>query len=263
MHNNTVNEFLKRNNINEEEIKRQISTKNLSIHDYNDIFYNYGKYYNYIINKVSIGDIIGYNYEWRDIPSDLFESLDKLFDANGGNYLCRSVPNLYKTPEEMLSSDSFKNEIMDLINLSDNNDVLVIGDNGIHRYTVLKILFLKELVENKKTLKELKDKYTVLARVSTIDRLKTYSNFIVSNLLGLRLNLEKIGYFQSTGNCYIIGKDFNKLYTDQELREYIKVLIKNNVDFVSKYSNNTDFMNFIENELNINIENASLKKLLI
>ena len=255
MHNKIVNAFLIKNEIYEEEIRNRVNTKIMSIHDYNPIFGKFGMYNNFEIRNVSIGNIIGYNYEWRDTPNELFASLDSFFDEEGSTYQNRSISMLFKSVKDMLSCSSFINESIDLVNLGEKEDVLFVSNNGLHRFTVLKILYLKELVNNFSKEYELKAKYTIPARVDTIDMIKTYSNYIIYMVLGKNLKNEKIGYYKNTGRTVLEVDGKKNIFTNEDLLEFLEELVKNNFDYLSQFVTDQDVFNFISHYLSIELVN--------
>ena len=94
MYNRTVKLFLERNNINPDEISKQVDCeiKTIEVIDY--------IISNYIIEKekkdiyVSVADIVGFSWIGSSYKRNIFDSLNDYFDLDGDGYHARSCDNL-------------------------------------------------------------------------------------------------------------------------------------------------------------------------
>lgn len=250
MHNETVNKFLIRNNINEEEIKKNLDTRILSMSDIDSLIEDFCIYKDEEIARISISDIYGFDYRWRGIYPNIFKALDSFFDENSNGYKARSCDNLLKTSEEMLNSDSFTREPMEVVEIDDVGEVYVIGSNGLHRYSALKVLYLNELYHHPEKELELKDKYKIPVSLSKIDKVKTYCNFIIcSNISDSYIKKELDNNYQATGNSVLVTDDGRISLTDEELLSYTRGIIANNPAFLEQHSTNQNFKRFVEDVL--------------
>lgn len=258
MHNKTVSNFLKRNSIDEERIKKIYDTNIYSLGEIDPILEDFAIYSSSILDRVSIADIYGFDYRWRGFSKDIFLSLDSLFDEDSRGYKKRSVDNLLKTSKQMLESPSFSSEPMEVIEVDEENKIFTIGSNGLHRYSALKVLYLNELYHIPLEKEELKEKYKVLVSLSKIDKIKTYCNFIISrNINDAYIKKEVDSNCQDTGNSILVTNDKKEVLTDEELLAFSRNVIDNNPTFIDYYSSNPKFISFIQNTLyNENIKEA-------
>ena len=251
MHNKTVNEFFIRNDINEEEIVRSLDTKILSIGEIDPLMEDFCIYKSPIIAKISISDIYGFDYGWRGIYPNIFRALDSFFDESSNGYKSRSCHNLLRTSDEMLSSDSFIKEPMQVVEVDELNKIYLIGNNGLHRYSSLRVLYLNELYHHPDREKELKEKYKVLVSLSKIDQVKTYCNFIISSNIGDSYIKRELDHnYRPTGNAVLVTGDNRKIVlTDEELLDYTRNIVINNPNFIEEHNTNSNFQRFVEDVL--------------
>ncbi len=113
--------------------------------------------------KVSVADILGYDYKEKELSDDIFENLGHFFDESGRDYQKRSLSMLDYSTAEVLENlkPSFAKEP---IRLDESDEgVYVVNGNGFHRFHVIKAHYLKELakmeMKYKKMLDEIKQKY--------------------------------------------------------------------------------------------------------
>lgn len=251
MHNATVKFFLLKNNIDEVEVSSKVNTTILSIEDVDSIFADYGIFETTRKQKVSIGDIYGFDYKWRETIPDIFKCLDDFFDEMGDGYHSRSCEEFLMPPEEMLASDSFQEEPIDLINLDSETGLYLVSNNGLHRYTALRTLYLSELAQAPEKEQELREKYTIEVSSKNIDLIKTYCNFIISNSIEKSyIRNELDNNYCPTGNSILITEDGKKTVTDEELLEFTRNVANNNPEFINEHSaTNQRFKAFIDSTL--------------
>ena len=243
--NNTILNFLSRekidiNKINNLEENHIYSASDINyIIDRNKILKN-----NNLKKKISIADIKGYNYTFYCLSRNCIENISRFFNEQGSGYETRSIGMLDYTSENIVEklTYSFDREPIYLIEADKNK--YIIGDNGLHRFHILKIHFLKELslLENYNTteINNLKKKYTIDVKVSEVDFFKSYSKYILrklASLQGKKLDLEAEidGHWNYTGN--VILKYFDYPYTEDILNDnQLKTLL------------NTTLTNFLNNK---------------
>ncbi len=243
--NNTILNFLSRekidiNKINNLEENHIYSASDINyIIDRNKILKN-----NNLKKKISIADIKGYNYTFYCLSRNCIENISHFFNEQGSGYETRSIGMLDYTSENIVEklTYSFDREPIYLIEADKNK--YIIGDNGLHRFHILKIHFLKELslLENYNTteINNLKKKYTIDVKVSEVDFFKSYSKYILrklASLQGKKLDLEAEidGHWNYTGN--VILKYFDYPYNEDILNDnQLKTLL------------NTTLTNFLNNK---------------
>lgn len=132
--------------------------------------------------EVSIADVVGYDTESKNIISNVFLSMDHYFDEKGAAYSSRGVGMLEYDKDSILDElkRSFIEEPMVLAETGEGTYTVI--NNGFHRYTVLRALYLSEVAEakgNEETLARLAQKYTIPASVIGVDLDKTYCNYLL------------------------------------------------------------------------------------
>ena len=179
--------------------------------------------------KVSIADIVGYNYQCINLGNNLLDNLSYFFDRKGDSYHSRSV-SMLDIPQDQIINEldfSFKKEPVCLMEA--DKGVYVIGNNGLHRFHILKTHYLDELSkinpENKIAIKKLREKYSFEANVSEIDYVKTYSAFLLNHLdKNLRLESHFNSDYELTGKSRLINyskPEQDLVLTDDQLIETV------------------------------------------
>jgi len=265
---NKCNEnFLIKNGIVKEDICSRIDCRIYSDEDINPIIAKYGFQTNLERKMVSIADIVGYDAEWRGInKANIFLSLDNFFQEGGDGYHSRSLGLLNYNKENIMEElqGSLKN---DRINLMETGEgTYIISTNGLHRYTVLRSLYLCEAANangNKEKLSEIAQKYTIPAEVRKIDVEKTYCKYLLT-MVRTKENEKKIKDIETeydstwsiTGNVvikYINGDKevFNKeefiALTKKRVREDQK-FSENHMELQVAYDKYPSFRTFIDKE---------------
>ncbi len=176
-------EFLLRNGINIDEITREIDCRVHTLEDISPILNGCGR--SFLSEEkpaeVSIGDILG-QVESFGYSSHIFETLDNYFEENGDGYHTRSIGLLELDPDTIIETlmQSFKREPIKCYLAEDGKYVISI--NGMHRFTVLRILYLKQLQETLKNggdVEELKQRFTIPVDVQEIDKEMAYTTYLV------------------------------------------------------------------------------------
>lgn len=228
--NETIKNFLKLLNIDEEKFNSLEGSRIKKDVDVNPILSRFALYKNQEDNKrVSIADVVGYNYGSQGLSRGLISNLSEFFDKDGDNYHSRSV-SMLDIPQSKIMNEldySFKREPICLLEV--DKGVYNIGNNGLHRFHILKTHYLDELsklgTSDKNAVKKLKEKYSFNANVSEIDYIKSYSAFMLK-LLDKNLNLESHydSNYELTGKSRLINYENPEdeiILTDDQLVEMV------------------------------------------
>ena len=235
--NKTVEEFLEKNNIDYPALQQEGRLKVKSASDVNYIIARNRIFKNsYKKTRISIADILGYEYKFQGLTGqDFIYNMSNFFDIEGSGYQARSTSMLDYPTDEIVDKlkASFSREPMKIIE-ADKGGKYVIGDNGLHRYHVLKAHFLKEMfalsLDDKEGYNALKEKYTFDVSLSELDFIKTYSSYILKKIANFKG--ESIPYFSAeldqdynyTGNLKITTSEpENELVlTDEQLIKFVQ-----------------------------------------
>lgn len=174
--------FLERNGISIEDVCSKIDCHIYSSREINPIISNYGFQTKEESQMVSIADIVGYDTQFREINQNIFMSMDSFFDDKGTGYLTRSLGMLEYDTESIIESlrQSFELEPISLIETGEGT--YTVFNNGLHRYTLLRILYLSEAAKangDKEKLAEIAKKYTIQVEVTGVDLDKTYCKYLL------------------------------------------------------------------------------------
>lgn len=177
--------FLERNGIVIEDICTRIDCHIYSREEINPIIAQYGFQKPEERDMVSVADIVGYDTFERSQNTNIFLSMDRFFAEEGTTYSTRSTSMLQYDKENIIEAlkQSFKNEPISLIETGEGTYTVL--TNGLHRYTLLRALYLSEAAQangNIKKLAELSKKYTIPADVTGIDFDKTYCKYLLKKV---------------------------------------------------------------------------------
>ena len=267
--------FIQKHNINIDEIYDELRI--YSERDINPIIAN-----NKLVGKtskelVSIADIIGYDYGWRELTNNLANNFSNFF-GEGSSYQTRSNGMLNYSNEEIIEKlyQSFKNEPMKILEL--DNGRKVVSSNGMHRYTVLRLHYISELQKvkgNKEAEDNLKSKYEIPVEITKVDLLKTYCRFMIKMVSqdSIYVSNHYDEKYKRTGKTELSNGKENIILSDEELLDYTKNLIKNIPNemiewFINKINvcseNYSSFKLFIDtnfaNEINLLLDKSSIKR---
>lgn len=220
-------EFLERNNINIEELDKLGLSSNLAREDLNYIFCDYGFEKRVGMREVSIADIVGFSKYQIDGARTILDGFERCFDETRGPYERRGLSMLKIDRDEIIEKlrSSFQREPISVVETEGNK--YNIYTNGMHRFIVLRLSYLGELVEaggNKEKIEELKKKYTIPVDVTEIEKNKTYSKFLIKLANRREINPEKIitsiraeynQNYKTTGRTEIIYADDRKEILDE------------------------------------------------
>ena len=243
--NKTIQEFLEKNNIDYPALQQEGRLKVKSASDVNYIIARNRIFKNsYKKTRISIADILGYEYKSQGLTGqDFIYNMSNFFDIEGSGYQARSISMLEYSTDEIVDKlkPSFSREPMKIIE-ADKGGKYVIGDNGLHRYHVLKAHFLKEMfalsLDDKEGYNALKEKYTFDVSLCELDFTKTYSSYILKKIANFKG--ESIPYFSAE-----IDQDYNytgklKITTSEPENELVlndEQLIKFVQDRFNEYIN--------------------------
>lgn len=178
-----------------------------------------------ITTNISIADILGYEYPRK---KDIFESISEFFDSTKEGYHSRSISMLKYTPDNIMSglSRSFIIEPIKVREVEEGK--CFISGNGMHRFTILRIMYLIEKHRGK-NLDELKKKYTIPVILNKVDKPKTYCAYILSVLnSNISINSELDDNYQKTEKVEVKDKvnKTTRILTDEELIIFTAETIK-------------------------------------
>ena len=212
------------------------------------------------IKKVSVANILGFDYMCYNLENDLCKNMNYFFDEQGTGYQRRSIGMLEMNKDEFLDKMKrvCKEDTMCLIQC--DNKKFVVSSNGLHRFNVLKIHYLSDLNNidhlSFDAIKDLKKKYEFDMEVTRVDYVKTYSYFILHNL-NADFTVKPIWDkdWNSTNQSEVIFKDKSRIFSDDELvvlvQEVVEMCKNNgliNVDFFNEYYNKVEsFREFVGN----------------
>lgn len=238
--------FLERNGIVIEDICTRIDCHIHSRDEENPIIAQYNFQTNDEREMVSVADIVGYDTFERSQDTNIFLSMDRFFDEKGKPYSTRSLGMLEYDKENIIENlrQSFRDEPISLIETGEGTYAVL--SNGLHRYTLLRILYLSEAVQangNREKLAELAKKYTIPADVTGIDFDKTYCKYLLKHITteDQEWNITDIyteydRNYRATGNCVITyGNGETEVLTNEELLALTKERVFEDEHFKDNY----------------------------
>ena len=228
--NKTCEEFIRRINI--DAITTNVDCNIYSKKDIDRIVDEYGVYTESDFSQISIANILGYNFTFLNVNPNIIYSLPSFFDENGDGYHSRSVGLLKYSSDDIIEnlSSSFEQEPMIVDEIK--NNIYIINGNGLHRYTVLRILYLSEVSKTKDPdeLKRIAQKYTIPVQLRKLDKIKTYSMFLLTEIFNddiKKLELEYDQNYRYTGNTIVVDCDGKKTsLNDEKLIAFIRKKIE-------------------------------------
>lgn len=227
-----VARFLIRNGTSYEELKESVNLALLNEDDINHVISEYRISSNQKRELISIENILGYDYSFHTRYNDLLKAFPSFFDSQKrDSYHTRSLSLLDLTTLDCMDklSHSFDEEPLKVKEASEGK--YTIGSNGLHRYSVLRTLYLIEMMRasgDKEQTEKIKEKYTIPVLVENIDYTKTYSNYILSIFIpSIWLKKELDEELKATGRSIINLPSGETLkLTDEELIVYVGNVIK-------------------------------------
>lgn len=167
-------EFIKKHNIDLSSFDTRIYT----LRDINPIIHKYevqGKTYN---TNISMNDLVGF-YEHDNCYLEFPNVMDDFFDEFGDGYHSRSVGLLSYDLDKLFDilSTSFKIEPIKTLEVDNKHVILT---NGMHRFIVLRLLYLNERSKcSENDLDSLNQKYIIPIQTTKVDTTKTYCKYLI------------------------------------------------------------------------------------
>ena len=177
--------FLEKNGIVIEDVCEKVDCHIYSNREINYITAHFGFQKEDKIKNVSIADVVGYDTQTRHEDTNIFLSMDRYFAEDGSPYSSRSIGMLEYDKENIIEKlkQSFAEEPMSITETGEGTYTILY--NGLHRYTLLRALYLAEAASangNKEKLEELYKKYTIPAKVTGVDINKTYCKYLLDKV---------------------------------------------------------------------------------
>lgn len=250
-------DFLKRNGTSYEELKEKVGTRLYSLKNIDYIVNSYLIRLGREPKQVSIADVVGYDYEFGNKvkTNDIFKSFPNFFETNGDSYHTRAISMLEYTGDNVVQGllRSFSVEPIKIGAIPKGK--YIIEGNGLHRYTVLRSLYLIELSKlgnDNDAIMALNNKYMIQVEAAEIDYIKTYSHYVL-NTLGIvnYIGKEFDGSLNPTGNAIVEFRDRQrKIMGNSELIQLVTTSLMENkqqwIFFMSYLNNSEEFRAFIE-----------------
>lgn len=128
-----------------------------------------------VSTNISIADILGYASPRK---RDIIESISEFFDGQKDGYHKRSIGMLNYTPDNIMAGleRSFDVEPMKVREVEPGS--CFISGNGMHRFTILKIMYLIEKYRGA-DIEKLRQKYTIPVFLNKVDKIKTYCSYLI------------------------------------------------------------------------------------
>lgn len=230
--NDTVREFFKFLDVDPDAIASLEKSKIKNANSVNPILFNWAIYKpGYPFKPISIEDIVGHD---RRTQGSLVYDLQNYFDRDGDGYYKRSVSLLNINSEELMNKlvNSFMGDPVH-VNEYDEN-VYGIGSNGLHRFHVIKMHYLTELLRDPQAERELRKKYTFPVKVTSLDFTKSYSSYLINSLYPGRFKIngayddrgwERIDKIEIIEKSGVQGN--NRILSDGELIDFTCASIDN------------------------------------
>lgn len=263
MYNDIVNNFLVFHEIEPNVISKKVDTRLYSKEYFLGILSSYVIYKPQRIDEVSIGDIYGCNFELKKPNISVFELLSDYFKEDKKkkenrfdkkqDYFNRSNENIFLSSNQMIEKSNNCSEHITVSKIDIENNINLIYTNGMHRFLLLKSIYLKILSLFPDKINEIKERFKIKVLLSEIDEIKTFCFFIMDHYYS-KIN-KNVGYkleykdYKMTGRLMIgIGEnnEFSEhlIFNDDELIEFIKPMVLDDLDFY-KSINVDSFKNFI------------------
>lgn len=227
--------FFTNNGFSISDVSENVDTHIYSPMEVNKIVSDYGFQVRTSTRYVSIADIVGYDTSFHGNSSNIFDNMDYFFDKYGTSYQKRSTQMLEYSKDDIIEglSNSFEREPMALIETGEGT--YTVFTNGLHRYTLLRALYLCEASKvqcDEKALNALKKKYTIPVKVQEIDLDKTYCAFILDYAGGCgvkSIDTEYDSNHNVTSNAKVTFSDgTTQSLSTEELIQLTDEKIKNN-----------------------------------
>lgn len=230
-------EFIKRHNIDLSSIDTRIYT----FKDINPILHKYevqGKTYS---TNISMNALIGF-YEQGNCSLQFPEVLNDFFDEFGDGYHSRSIGLLSYDLDKLFDilSTSFGVEPIKTLE-ADNKHVIL--TNGMHRFVVLRLLYLNERSKcSESNLDSLNQKYTIPVQTTPVDLIKTYCKYLIDIFNPTSIMGKYFSNIEKENNYYFLteikGWNRKELVTinEEEYQEYLDSVVSLSNEYDEYYN---------------------------
>ncbi|MBQ8219265.1 MAG: hypothetical protein IJZ79_05875, partial [Bacilli bacterium] len=194
------------------------------------------------ISYISVADIIGH---LKISGKNILSTMNNFFDSKQNSYYTKSITMLdYNNGKEMIyglehyvgqdgiERNIFLSEPMCVEEIKDGK--FIITSNGLHRFTLLRIHYLNELLKSNSDISKLKEKYMIPVKIEKVNYFKTYSNYILSLLnddISFISNVSNQDRTMSDEMEICFENQANKIVNKSQLMS----LVKDTLDNVSEY----------------------------
>ena len=181
--NDELSEFCKNNGITEEDIEKiskNEMSKNKQKSEINPIVHTYGiKESTESIEEVYVKDIVGFEPITASI--NLIDTLNSAYSNTAYGERHDIKEKLQSSKDKMIEEikESTNHELIDLNYISEGQYVLSV--NGCHRISMLRFLYIDEVLKKEKPIEEINEKYKIKASVIRYDLTLTYMNYLLSS----------------------------------------------------------------------------------
>lgn len=243
-------EFCKRNNITKEELDKiyqsdiikneKVSRINPLVHEYGIIDINGSE-----VTDVCIKDVVG--FEPYSDKKDLYEILSTCYSDGTATYGSRTNDKLRLSKDEMLK-DIKSSLDYEVITFDEVEGKLLVSHNGCHRVSILKFLYIDEVLKGEKQPDE---KYTIKGKVSKYDMTLTYMNYFLQMMKAvsyIKLDYNDMG--TPTGKYVIVNDNKTVVSRDEIISLFNKTLESNpnkvNLGSINSYISIPSFREFLK-----------------
>ena len=217
-------------------------TRIYTLRDINSILSQYEVQGKKVTKKVSFNDIVGF-YEQRDLHMQFPDILDDFFDELGDSYHRRSVGLLSYDTDLLLNKliDSYKIEPIKTLEADGKQ---VIFTDGMHRFVVLRLLFLNECSKCQ-TIDEynaIKERFIIPVEATQIDLVKTYCKYLINTFNPAPIMGEYYQSVEKENDYYFLSKSVGwgrpvqiVAISESEYQDYLGSVIRLNSEYGSSY----------------------------
>ena len=227
-----------------------------NLQEENHIVRNYGIYVRSEKPKrlISVANIVGHDMCRELSNKNILYTVSEFYDyQKRDEYHNRAIGLLkYTSGEELIEEFASRNyETRDMHLVDIGSGKYEISSNGLHRFTVLRTLYLKDLLSEKYSDEELKVKYKIPVKVPyTLDYNRTYCNFLIKQV---ETNVSYIEFYNDEITvCFKDGSKKN--ITENELLHMAKksalfIMAENPNLLASNYRKYSTFKKFIDENI--------------
>ena len=235
---NQIIDFCERNNITKNDLNKLSElgkTNNEKVSRYNPLVSWFGiRDINGPEEKdIYIKDIAG--FEPYDKAFSLYTVLGNCYSDNNQTYGIRANDRLKLSKDEMIKDmkDSFSYEP---ICVDEVEGKKFVSHNGCHRVSILKLLYLDEVLKNEKPINEIDEKYKIKVKESKYDMTLTYIHFfmqMIRSISYMKLEYNELG--KPTGKYVVETRDNKSILSKEEVINLFNETINNNLDKIDTY----------------------------